>query len=108
MQQNKKYCETTRILKKYRDTNVWSYLPVLILNTLKEGYNNYHLKHRYNDMMFLKIALPTKDSGKHTKRSITALPISSEMMTVAVRPARQSCCWLSSSPLCMCASEKET
>lgn len=52
-----------------------------------------------NNMMSLMISVPIKHLGGHTNSSITALPISSEMMTVAASLARQSCCWLSSSPL---------
>lgn len=52
-----------------------------------------------NNMMSLMIPVSIKHLGGHTNSSITALPISSEMMTVAASLARQSCCWLSSSPL---------
>lgn len=52
-----------------------------------------------NNMMSLMIPIPIRHLGRHTNSSITALPISSEMMTVAASLARQSCRWLSSSPL---------
>lgn len=51
-------------------------------------------------IMSFTIPIPTKDSVKRTNSSITALPISSQMMTVATSPARCGC-WLSSSPLCV-------
>lgn len=57
------------------------------------------------------ILIPSKDIGKHTDSSITPLSISSKMMTGVASLAPLSCCWLSSSPLCVCVrvkSVKET